>query len=134
MTNEFKLGEVQTTPSLFGSKSKVITREFIAEAFSKGVDVLTPVLTSNYSVLSYRDRKPERAARIATTMLDVFIETLYQEREERINTNLDWLRRTFKKLEQEVVDSTRLYRTTRENTTPSPWMIVRISSSPGFIL
>ena len=81
-----------------------VTRERAAEELAKKVSVISPNIMSNSIELTVRNKDPERAARIANTLVEVYLEALYEDRERKIEENLNWLRREFNAIEAEVVD------------------------------
>ena len=86
-------------------KSDVISREAAAEELAKNVSVISPNIMSNSIELTVKSQSPELAARIANTLVDVYLETLYEDRDRKIEENLNWLRREFKTIEEEVLRS-----------------------------
>lgn len=82
-----------------------VTRERAAEELAKKVSVISPNIMSNSIELTVRNKDPERAARIANTLVEVYLEALYEDRERKIEENLNWLRREFNAIEEEVLQS-----------------------------
>ncbi len=102
--DDYDLGGERKGVPFFG-ETVTITREMITESVSGNVEVRTPVLTSNANVLTIRSGNPEKAARIANTMLEVLLEILLEERETHIQNNLEWLQTAFHQLEEEILGS-----------------------------
>ncbi len=101
--DEYHLGEEKRSP--FGPGPRTVTRESASETLAKQVQVNSPNIMSNSIELTVKNRSPERAARIANALVDVYLETLYIDRDRKIRENLDWLRKEFNQIEEEVLKS-----------------------------
>ena len=100
---EYGLGEEKR--SRFGFGRAPVTRETVARELAERISASSPNIMSNAVELTVRSETPERAARIANAIVEVYLETLYEERERKIEENLSWLRREFKVLEEELLNS-----------------------------
>ncbi len=100
---DYHLGEEKKLP--FGRGTKTVTRAMAAEEFAKAVEVNNPNIMSHHIELSFSKKDPQKAALIANTIVEVYVENLYDIRSRRIHRNLEWLRKEFKVLEKEVVQS-----------------------------
>jgi len=101
--SEYGLGEEMR--SRFGLKRTPVSREAVARDLAGRISAASPNIMSNAVELTVRSETPERAARIANAIVEVYLETLYEERERKIEENLTWLRREFKVLEEELLNS-----------------------------
>jgi len=102
---DYGLGETRRSLfDLFGP-ARVRTRDGAAAEFAESVSVVAPNIMSNHAELSFTHRDPVKAARIANTLLDSYVESLYEERSRKIRENLAWLQEQFEKLGNEVVQA-----------------------------
>jgi capsular exopolysaccharide synthesis family protein len=60
---------------------------------------------SNHIEVSFRAKDPERAARVVNLIVEEYTAVLYENRSERIQQNLEWLRKEFKTLEDQVLEA-----------------------------
>jgi succinoglycan biosynthesis transport protein ExoP len=100
---DYHLGEEKK--SFFGGKPKVITREMAAESFAAQVSAVTPTMMSNHIEVTFTAKDPEKAARVANTLIDAYLEVLFEDRSVRIRENLEWLQKEFERLDQDVIEA-----------------------------
>ncbi len=99
--DDYHLGEEKKPP--FGGKPRVITREMAAEEFASKVSVIQPTIISNHIEVSFTSKDADRAARIVNTLLEEYTQLLYEDRSSLIEDNLNWLKRQFKNLDEDVI-------------------------------
>ena len=102
--DKFHLGE--TNKSIFSiGKGRVVSRDMALASFARNIDVISPTALSHHIELRVKNPDPELAARIANSLIDAYVELLYEERSEKIRKNLIWLRDEFQKLDDDVMNA-----------------------------
>jgi capsular exopolysaccharide synthesis family protein len=101
--DEYHLGEERKGP--FGRKLEPVTRTMAATAFAEKVMVAQPTMLSNHIEVSFTAKDPERAAHVVNVLIEEYTEHLYEDRSRRIQQNLEWLQKEFKKLENRVLEA-----------------------------
>ncbi len=99
----YGLGEEKKSP--FGGEPRTVTRDMAADAFAEKVSVIQPTIISNVVEISFTSRDPETAAEVVNTMLEVYTEILFEDRDVRIQENLEWLEEQFRLLDEDVIEA-----------------------------